>query len=69
MMPGIDVEKIRKRNIRRSTPADIREEIRARSEAVITEISADIGAMWKTLNPREPIENSRRWADRTWLRG
>jgi len=37
----------------------IRAEIRERSEAVITEISADIGAMWAMLHPGEPIENVR----------
>jgi hypothetical protein len=39
--------------------AGIRIEIRERSEAVITEISADISAMWKALHPGEPIENVR----------
>lgn len=37
----------------------IRAEIRERSEAVIAEISADIGAMWKSLHPREPIDDVR----------
>jgi hypothetical protein len=36
-----------------------RTEIRERSEDVITEISADIGAMWKALHPGEPIEDVR----------
>jgi hypothetical protein len=37
----------------------VRDEIRLRSEAVIGEISSDIGAMWKALHPGEPIENVR----------
>jgi hypothetical protein len=37
----------------------IRSEIRERSEAVIAEISDDIGDMWKALHPGEPIENVR----------
>jgi hypothetical protein len=36
-----------------------RAEIRERSEAVIAEISADIGAMWRALHPGEPIDNVR----------
>jgi hypothetical protein len=39
--------------------AGVRGEIRERSEAVIDEISGDIGAMWKVLHPGEPIENVR----------
>ena len=39
--------------------AGIRSEIRERSEAVIAEISADIGDMWKALHPGELIENVR----------
>ena len=42
-----------------SVEESVREEIRERSEAVIKEISDDIGAMWKTLHPGEPIENVR----------
>lgn len=42
-----------------SVEASVRKEIRERSEAVINEISDDIGAMWKTLHPGEPIENVR----------
>jgi hypothetical protein len=39
--------------------AGMRSEIRDRSEEVISEISADIGSMWKALHPGEPIENVR----------
>jgi energy-coupling factor transporter ATP-binding protein EcfA2 len=39
--------------------AGIRHEIRERSEAVIKEISTDIGDMWKALHPGEPIEDVR----------
>ena len=42
-----------------SVEAGVREEIRERSDAVINEISGDIGAMWKTLHPGEPIDNVR----------
>jgi hypothetical protein len=42
-----------------SLETGIRIEIRERSEAVITEISADISDMWKALHPGEPIENVR----------
>ena len=42
-----------------SVEAGVREEIRERSEVVIKDISADIGAMWKTLHPGEPIEDVR----------
>ena len=42
-----------------SVEASVRKEIRERSKAVIEEISGDIGAMWKTLHPGEPIENVR----------
>lgn len=42
-----------------SVEAGVREEIRERSKAVINEISGDIGTMWKTLHPGEPIENVR----------
>jgi RecF/RecN/SMC N terminal domain len=37
----------------------VRQEIRDRSEAIIDEISADIGAMWQALHPGEPIEDVR----------
>ncbi len=37
----------------------VRDEIRSRSAAVITDISTDIGTMWKTLHPHEPIEDVR----------
>jgi ABC-type hemin transport system ATPase subunit len=37
----------------------VRDEIRTRSEAVIKCISTDIGTMWKTLHPGEPIEDVR----------
>lgn len=37
----------------------IREEIRLRSEAVIGEISQDLGDMWAILHPDEPIEDVR----------
>jgi RecF/RecN/SMC N terminal domain len=43
----------------RALEAGVRTEIRERSEAVIAEISADIGEMWKALHPGEPIENVR----------
>jgi hypothetical protein len=39
--------------------AGVRAEIRERSEAVIAEISDDLGEMWKALHPGEPIENVR----------
>lgn len=39
--------------------AGVRAEIRSRSDAVIKEISEDIGTMWKILHPGEPIENVR----------
>jgi len=42
-----------------SVEAGIREEIRERSQAVIGEISGDIGRMWKILHPGEPIEDIR----------
>lgn len=42
-----------------SVEAGVREEIRERSESVIKDISGDIGAMWKTLHPGEPIEDVR----------
>jgi energy-coupling factor transporter ATP-binding protein EcfA2 len=42
-----------------SVEEGIRKEIRERSEAVIGEISGDIGAMWKILHPGEPIEDIR----------
>jgi energy-coupling factor transporter ATP-binding protein EcfA2 len=43
----------------KSVESGVRAEIRKRSESVIKEISADIGAMWKSLHPGEPIENVR----------
>jgi DNA repair exonuclease SbcCD ATPase subunit len=39
--------------------AAVREEIRERSEAVIKELSEDIGKMWKALHPGDPIEEVR----------
>jgi len=42
-----------------SVEAGVREEIRERSEAVIKDISGDIGVMWETLHPGEPIEDVR----------
>jgi len=39
--------------------SQIRDEIRERSQRVIDEISADIGTMWASLHPAEPIENVR----------
>lgn len=38
---------------------NVRDEIRLRSAAVITKISADIGLLWSALHPGEPIENVR----------
>ncbi len=43
----------------RSLETGVREEIRERSQAVVDEISGNIGAMWKILHPAEPIENVR----------
>ena len=40
-----------------SVEMGVRKEIRERSDLVIKEISGDIGAMWKTLHPGEPIED------------
>jgi energy-coupling factor transporter ATP-binding protein EcfA2 len=42
-----------------SVEAGIREEIRSQSKKVIGEISGDIGRMWKTLHPGQPIEDVR----------
>lgn len=42
-----------------ATEENVRDEIRVRSGAVITEISADVGLMWSALHPGEPIENVR----------
>jgi hypothetical protein len=42
-----------------SVEVGVRDEIRARSKAVIKEISGDISAMWKALHPEEPIEDVR----------
>lgn len=42
-----------------ATEDRVRKEIRDKSEAAITDISGDIGAMWKILHPDEPIENVR----------
>lgn len=42
-----------------SVETGVREEIRERSEEVINEISGDMGTMWKTLHPWEPIEDVR----------
>lgn len=39
--------------------ADIREQIRDRSKAIIAEISSDIQRMWTILHPGEPIEDVR----------
>ena len=38
---------------------NVREEIKLRSQAVISNISADIQSMWTTLHPGEPIEEVR----------
>ena len=43
----------------KSLEQGIREEIRLRSEAVIGEISQDLGDMWAILHPDEPIEDVR----------
>ena len=40
-----------------STEDNVRREIRAKSKAAITDISGDIGDMWKVLHPGEPIDN------------
>ena len=40
-----------------STEDNVRREIREKSKAAITDISGDIGDMWKILHPGEPIDN------------
>ena len=42
-----------------ATEGNVRDEIRVRSEDVITAISGDISLMWSNLHPGEPIENVR----------
>lgn len=37
----------------------VRKEIREKSQAAVTDISGDIGAMWKILHPDEPIDKVR----------
>jgi energy-coupling factor transporter ATP-binding protein EcfA2 len=43
----------------KSAEKGVRDEIRERSESVIKEISTDIGTMWQSLHPGEPIEDVR----------
>jgi len=42
-----------------ATEANVREEIRVKSEAAIADVSDDIGQMWKILHPDEPIDEVR----------
>ena len=42
-----------------SVEAGLRDEIRERAEAVIGELTEDIGTMWKILHPAEPIQDVR----------
>lgn len=42
-----------------ATESEVRKEIRERAESVIESISGDIGTMWATLHPLEPIEDVR----------